>query len=294
VVPLLNDIDVLAAAIRERRAILFAGAGLSMVVGLPSWQSLIDHLAAELGLDADQVLVPGIDYQVLAEHYRIVRGSIGPLRSWMDREWKVTPERVRESRIHELVVALDFPLIYTTNYDRNLEMAFELHGRPFVKIANAADLTKISGEGTQIVKFHGDFDDDETLVLTETDYFSRLSFDSPLDVKFRADAMGRTVLFVGYSMRDLNIRMLLHRIWETWAGSRYEAHRPRSYIFMHRANPVQQAVLARWGITLLTGSSEEPEAALTEFLQELKERAEREASASGPSGIAAAQAMGNA
>jgi hypothetical protein len=36
--------------------------------------------------------------------------------------------------------------------------------------------------------------------LTETD--TRRSFDSPLDLKFRADAMGRTVLFIGYAMHD--------------------------------------------------------------------------------------------
>jgi hypothetical protein len=268
-----DNLDELAAAIRERRAILFAGAGLSMVVGLPSWQALIEHMATELELDREDMVGPGLEYQVLAEYYRIKRGSIGPLRSWMDRQWKVSQERVRASRIHELIVALDFPMIYTTNYDRNLEVAFEAHGKPFIKIANAADIAKATSEATQIVKFHGDFDDDETLVFTETDYFSRLSFDAPLDVKFRADAMGRTVFFIGYSMRDPNIRLLLHRIWETWKRSGYEEHRPKSYVFMPRGNPVQEAVLARWGITLVTGQSEEPESALTSFLEELWSRA---------------------
>lgn len=268
-----DDLDELARAINRRRAILFAGAGLSMGVGLPSWQKLIDHMADDLGIDPDAQGAPGISYQTLAEYYRIERGSIGPLRSWMDREWKVSPERVRESRVHQLIIELDFPLIYTTNYDRNLEVAFELHDKPFVKIANAADLAMtVSGE-TQIVKFHGDFDDDETLILTETDYFSRLSFDSPLDVKLRADAMGRTVLFVGYSMRDLNIRLLLHRIWETWARSGYERRRPRSFVFMPREDPVQRTVLSRWGITLVTAGGDDPEEALAAFLEDLRGRA---------------------
>jgi hypothetical protein len=47
-------------------------------------------------------------------------------------------------------------------------------------------------------------------VLTETDFLNRLSFDSPLDIKLHADALGRTVLFIGYSMTDPNIRLLLH------------------------------------------------------------------------------------
>jgi len=40
----------LAKAVKERRIILFAGAGLSMRVGLPSWQALIDHLCQELAV----------------------------------------------------------------------------------------------------------------------------------------------------------------------------------------------------------------------------------------------------
>src|SRR3954463_1180654 len=87
---------------------------------------------------------------------------------------------------------------------------------------------------TQIVKFHGDFDDDGSLVITETDYFNRLAFDSPLDVKFRSDALGKTVLFIGYSMTDLNIRLLLHNLWHDWRVSGYEKHRPKSYVFMAR------------------------------------------------------------
>jgi SIR2-like domain len=61
--------------------------------------------------------------------------------------------------------------------------AFEVHNKAYAKIANAKQMT----DGvTHIVKYHGDFDDDASLVLTETDFLDRLSFDSPLDIKFRA------------------------------------------------------------------------------------------------------------
>jgi hypothetical protein len=125
---------------------------------------------------------------------------------------------------------------------------------------------------TQIVKYHGDFDDDASLVLAETDYFRRLSFDSPLDIKFRADALGRTLLFIGYSMSDTNIRLLLHRLWETWSRSGHQDERPKSYAFMSNRDPVQPAVLSRWGITALTRNDGDPERALCQFLTELKQR----------------------
>jgi SIR2-like domain len=244
--------DVLARAIRDRHAILFVGAGVSMSVGLPSWQTLIDHLLDELELDRSVIEETHESYQMLAEYYRLKQGSIGPLRSWMDRNWKVACDRVSGSEVHRLIVELDFPAIYTTNYDRNLETAFEVHDKPYAKITNAKEIADAPEGVTQIIKFHGDFDDDTSLVLTETDFFDRLSFDSPLDIKFRADALGRTILFIGYSMSDPNIRLLLHRIWEIWEKSGRKEDRPRSFVFMPSPNPVQEALLARWGITLLT------------------------------------------
>jgi hypothetical protein len=286
---MLSVIEELAQSVQERRAILFVGAGISMSVGLPSWQSLIEHMAEELGLDASTVVGPTGSYQTLAEFYRLKQGSIGPLRSWMDRNWTVSREKVEASRLHRLIVELDFPIIYTTNYDRNLEVAFAIHQRPFVKVANAKDVAKASDGVTQIVKFHGDFDDDTSLVLAETDYFERLSFDSPLDIKFRADALGRPVLFVGYSMSDMNIRLLLHRLWETWNRSGYSKDRPKSFVFMPDPDPVQEAVLARWGITVLSEAEADPEEALCSFLSKLRdavaERASsREMGTDGPSG----------
>src|SRR5215207_9111921 len=149
--------DELVNAVRERRAILFAGAGLSMSVGLPSWQEFINRMGEELGLHADDLLSPGTSYQTLAEYYRIKQGSIGPLRSWLDRAWSVSEERVRQSKVHQLIVELDFPIIYTTNYDNNLEVAYRILGKDFVKVANARDVAKTTEGRIQIVKFHGDF-----------------------------------------------------------------------------------------------------------------------------------------
>jgi hypothetical protein len=265
-------IGELAKAVRDRRAILFVGAGVSMSVGLPSWEALIAHMADELGLDRDSIGAPQSSYQMLAEYYLLKQGSMAGLHRWMTRNWRVSRAQVEQSRLHAHIVDLDFPLIYTTNYDRNLEVAYECHGRPYTKVTNARDIAKTSPEVTQIVKFHGDFDDESSLVLAETDYFDRLSFDSPLDVKFRADALGRTILFIGYSVTDMNIRLLLHRLWQTWSRSHAIEDRPPSFVFMPRHNPVQEAVLGRWGITLLSGQREDPQDALGDFLETLQRR----------------------
>jgi SIR2-like domain len=269
-------LEDLIGAIRKRQAILFAGAGVSMTVGLPSWQTLIEHIAEELDVDLSGFSESDINYLTLAEFYRIKQGSIGPLRSWMDRNWTIQEDKLKASRVHELICRLDFPIVYTTNFDRNLETAFDLHGRDYVKIVNAKDIARVQEGTPQIVKYHGDFDDDESIVLAETDYLDRLSFESPLDIKFRSDALGKTILFIGYSMTDLNIRFLMHRLWKTWGGSGYERDRPPSYVFMLRPNPVEEAVLAQWGLQVLTEKDCPPGEALETFLAKLCEEVEQE------------------
>lgn len=244
-----------------------------MSAGLPSWKRLIEHLVEELELAPGSPAAES-GYPVLAEYFRLKKGGLSPLRSWMDRHWRVAEEAVRNSRLHEIVVSLEFPIIYTTNYDSNLEAAFRVHGRDYLKVANAGDVTNATADVTQIVKFHGDFEDEQSLVITETDYFNRLDFDTPLDIKFRADALGRTVLFVGYSVSDINIRLLLYRLWQTWRASGQEAERPQSFVFMPHQDPVQEAVLAQWGIGLLTEEAEDPEQALLTFLLRLRQRVE--------------------
>ncbi|QFI69341.1 SIR2 family NAD-dependent protein deacylase [Sinorhizobium alkalisoli] len=267
-----KHIEAIATALKRRHAVLFAGAGLSMSVGLPSWKTLIDHMLKDLHIDASLMQDPNITYQAIAECYRLENGSIEALCEWMRERWRVLPERIGDSELHRLIVELDFPVIYTTNYDANLETAYEVHGKPYTKISHARDIASAPSGVTQIVKYHGDFDDPDTLVLTETDYFNRLSFDSPLDVRFRSDALGATVLFVGYSMSDINIRLLLHRIWSTWQGSGYEKDRPQSYVFMFRPNPVQEAVLTNWGVSVIKGEGQDAQEALLSFMRALSDK----------------------
>lgn len=138
---------------------------------------------------------------------------------------------------------------------------------PCLKIVGVADLRRIRPDTTQIVKFHGDFCDLQSIVLDETSYFRRLDFESPLDIKLRADVLGRSVLFIGYSLADVNIRYLFYRLARLWKTAAGDAPQPRSFVFSPRADPVQQAVLAQWGIEMIALERDDPTEALVEFLE---------------------------
>ncbi|PAX09015.1 SIR2 family protein [Sphingomonas lenta] len=262
-------LEDLARQIRDRKVVLFAGAGLSAQLDLPTWSGLMAHMARELGYDPDVLIRPGADYLQIAEYYRLEKGRLGPLRSWMDRSWHVEDDRLRSSRVHNQIVDLDFPFIYTTNYDRNIERAFDLRGKKYSKIVAMLDVAEAQAELPHIVKFHGDFDDDESLVLTESDYFERLDFDTLLDVKFHADVLGRSILFVGYSISDLNLRLLLFRLQRLWKRSGQAERRPKSYIFLMRPDPVQESVFASRGLTPLIYDGEATSDPLADLFDQL-------------------------
>ena len=263
-----HNLKELTEAIRNREVILFVGAGVSMNLGLPSWEDLIGKLARDLGYEKEVYQTMG-DHLVLAEYYKLIKG-IGSLRSWMDRKWHNT-ERIDigASKIHELIVKLDFPIIYTTNYDRWLEFAYDRYEKDYVKIVDVSDLRAISEHATQIIKFHGDFDNDDSIVLTESSFFERLDFETPLDIKLRADVLGRSILFLGYSLSDINIRFLLHKLNRLWEQANIASAKPKSFMLLMKPNPVQERVLEHRGITTIISPYKEPKDGLIHFLESL-------------------------
>ena len=172
-----------------------------------------------------------------------------------------------------MIVDLDFSTIYTTNYDRWLEKAYEARGKSYRKITNVGDLTHPLDGATEVIKFHGDFEDDASLVLTEANYFRRMSFETPLDIRLRADSLARPLLFVGYSMHDMNTRYLLFRLQELWQSSDCIGRRPVSYVLMTQSQPAQETVLRSRGVEPLVWEDEDPGRATRLFLERLLQAA---------------------
>lgn len=268
-----HELRPLVEAIAARRLILFVGGGVSQNLGLPDFKTLVSHIAEDMGFAKENASVA--EYSVIAEAYLVRHAQLGALRSWMDTTWHPPTIRIEKSELHNLIVDLDFPVIYTTNYDRWLEKSFEVRKKPFHKITNAAELTIPADECTEIIKFHGDFQDDDSLVLTESSYFQRMSFETPLDIRLRSDSLARPLLFVGYSLHDVNTRYLLYRLQELWKNSPHADQRPASYILMTERSEAQDVVLRSRGILPIAIDNEDPGRGTTAFLRELLKEVHR-------------------
>ncbi len=259
-------------AVKKKDLILFVGAGVSSCLGLPSWSQLIDKIGEDLGYDPALLSSYG-DYLAVAEMYKLTKGSFGELRSWIDQTWH-SGVNIGKSAIHSAIVDLDFPLIYTTNYDHWIERAFSEKGKAYTKIVSIADFPGIRSGQTQIIKFHGDVTNDETLVIDETSYFERMSFEGPLDIKLRSDSIGRGILFIGYSLRDINIRYLLYKLSQLRKGVPITM-RPTSYLFSPRPNPVQERILDGWGLKMISSEVDHPRDALQKFMREIAQKSKK-------------------
>ena len=175
----------------------------------------------------------------------------------------------KKSTIYEAIVMLNFPPIYTTNYDHCLETAFAAWNKKYKRIVSVDDFVNMNNTETQIIKFHGDTISDHSIVLTESSYFERLAFDSPLDLKLRADMLGKSILFIGYSLSDINIRFLIYKLDQLWRKSNNSSKRPKSYLFLPTPNPIQEAILNDRGIQTIVGDELDKTKSMEKFLKNL-------------------------
>lgn len=264
----MNSINKLKKDICNGKVILFVGAGVSATLGLPTWEQLISEISNQMEFN-DRVFKLYGNSLTLAEYYYIMNNGIGKLRSWMDKNWDISEDKIKKSKIYKSITKLKFPLIYTTNYDQCLETAFDAFGKKYKKIVDVDDLVNINLDHTQIIKFHGDTISDDSIVLTETSYFERLNFESPLDIKLRADMLGKSILFIGYSLSDINIRLLVYKLDQLWKNSN-KLRRPVSYIFLPTPNIVQQEIMKRWGIIPIVGDEIDKTKSIEKFLHTLE------------------------
>ncbi|MEX0828108.1 MAG: SIR2 family protein [Haliea sp.] len=174
----------------------------------------MDKAAEFIGAEDPELLrMRGTDLQIL-EYYRIKNDTVQPLINWFHKSMNPRDADIKKSPIHKELSALQqCKVFYTTNYDDFIERAIRLGGREVISVASEHDLSRLRHE-VQVIKFHGDFDRPGMMVLSESDYESRMRLETAMDLKLRSDVLGRALLFVGYSFRDSNVAYLFRLINE--------------------------------------------------------------------------------
>jgi hypothetical protein len=233
----------------ERRIIPFFGSGVSLGGRddkakwrkgensyPPQSNELADHLANLIKFpDGEPRHLPTV-----AQYFEIVVGR-PPLNHELHN---IFNHNFALTVLHNFLVQITKPLlIVTTNYDDMIERVFDQAGRPYDKVIHTTDpilgdriywwptgavkpkevlpkkldidLEKV----TVIYKMHGSVDGHqesrEQYVITEDDYIDfvvRMTKEQAIPAIFADPFQTRHFLFLGHSLRDWNLRVVLSRI----------------------------------------------------------------------------------
>ena len=186
------------------KAILFAGAGMSLAAGYPSQQALTKMLIAEGGLEDVLSGVPneftfsGVTQLIQFMYSRDM--LIKLVTNAMDVVAVSVPEEAK------LAVQL-FDKIITTNYDCLFERAYAEHRLDFSNIKTDW-LPLVDMEKKALLKLNGSIDDPKGLILTDND-LRRFWKKPPRGWPLLNELIGRNpVVIIGSSLSDPRLQEL--------------------------------------------------------------------------------------
>jgi len=210
------DWEPLLFNLKKQKLVPFLGAGASLgfdgAPGLPGGGKLAETLAKESGY-------PGGDKSDLlrvAQYYAL---TFGELRLRESLNEKLSLPEVKPGEVHNLLAGWPIKIVLTTNYDNLMERAFSKKDKDPAKAIYQRDgdqeqiQTPPSVEKPLVYKLHGSLEDVDSMIVTEDNYIDFLislvegnpKLPDAVSAIFRTDS----ILFIGYGLKDWNIRVLL-------------------------------------------------------------------------------------
>jgi hypothetical protein len=217
-------------SLNKERCASFVGAGLSIGAGYPNWQQLltilIDHAASQgiIGAEKQNELT---DLVVAPNKWLMIAQELSDLygRSQFQSEiGKIFEEKkANPTKVHRLMIKIPFQFILTTNYDQLIENAYvsKLHSIP--KIFTHQDTADFADalwrQDFFILKAHGDLQKKTSIILTEKDYRTVVYAAPGYRALLSAIFTTKTILFLGVSLSDPEIQLLLRSLHDAFQGS---------------------------------------------------------------------------
>jgi hypothetical protein len=221
--------------IARDRWVLFIGSGVSAscknVAGdsPPSWSGLLTTLCALISdvesRELGERLIANHDLLAAADHIRHVLNTESNLGGYFQAIRAAvngpTADRFMPSALFDALLELEPKVVFTTNYDRLFEMASK--SGYAVHTYDSKNLTHDIRQGEPaLVKLHGSTDDINAIVLTRTDFARVIEAGRQVYAALNALSLTSTILFVGYSLDDPDIQLVLQAVGRT--GLSPEAH----------------------------------------------------------------------
>jgi hypothetical protein len=279
VVPEPTDADwaLIVSKIKLHRCVPFLGAGASLgnddEVGLPTASQLAKILAAQCGFPGKDVT----DFFRVTQYYRMVFDE-DLLREAVTAALRV--KKLRPTAVHRALAELPLEYVLTTNFDDLMERAFreeaQKNARAFSyeRRGNKLDLPNATEQEPIVYKLHGSIDKSESMVLTEDDVVDFLACmiasDPEVPPSITRLFKDYSILFIGYGLKDLNVRVMLRAL----RGRREVA--PSAASFAIQRGPDDMLLKQEWHQTVMFFRTREAlrcfDMDARSFVAELKQR----------------------
>lgn len=231
------------------RAILFTGAGFS--VGAKNLEDRSPVMARDLSAKIAELISVvedkddlGYVSDKLISHHK---DKIPALIELLKKEYSIK----ESSEEQNLFASIDWRRVYTTNYDQVFEMALKSNGKPYTSIDMDMKTANYSQQQNTCIHINGFIDNlqendlDGKFKLSNSSYVSPDGFlESDWYGLFKRDLDNSSIiLFVGYSLYDLDIEKVLFLKNNEFHGKTY-------FIVGENCNEKQAYKLSKYGTVI--------------------------------------------
>lgn len=210
----LGDWETIISRIKEGICIPFLGAGASLGQGLPTTGSLAKAIAefCHYPCKVDEDLLRVAQYCATDKDPYALRKFI-----------KDTIEgyKAKPGIVHNVIASLPFRYVLTTNYDDLMEKAFiGCEKLPRCEVYDPNGDRKTLKEATikepLVYKLHGSVEKVDTIIASENDFIDFLASlilsESAIPELIKQLLKQNSILFIGYGLKDWNVRSMLRAI----------------------------------------------------------------------------------
>ena len=201
-----SEIQRILDASKNNALTFFVGAGVSALSNAPSWKELINSICDELGRSRNENYSSDEYLQIPQMYYYSIKEDKKKYLSFIRS--KIERQELIPNAIHREMLRLNPVSFITTNYDSLLEDATSNQCQSYKVISIDSEVPKIFGD-RYILKIHGDFRNGN-IVLKEEDYLNYSHNFKLIETIVKSVFATNTIVFVGYSLNDYNIKMILN------------------------------------------------------------------------------------
>lgn len=215
-----TSITKLKKDIENNKLVVFVGAGVSANSNCPSWDSLINKFADELGINSNDREKSIGYYLKIPQYYYIERGE----KEYFD----VIEETINSidpvpNDINKIIFKLNPHAVITTNFDDLIEKTIKSEGLFYTTVRQDKELPYATNE-KMVIKMHGD-GKLKNIVLKEEDYLNYSRKFPLIENYIRGLFSTKTILFIGYSAEDPDFKILFQ-----WVKDQLKGHFQPAYL----------------------------------------------------------------